>query len=103
MEISVFLNLFDNHNLSVGRCYYHLVGVALEISFWAAEKVQHYGIDDSEDADEAPESRFAVYIEPEYCSDGDDENRPVEQCVCSFSMYSYVLQFFYFLTHSISS
>ena len=62
VEILVFHHLLDNYYLAVGRSHHDPLGVTLEISYWAAVKIQHNKPCHSKDYGKRPKRNLVIYV-----------------------------------------
>ena len=104
VEIVVLLHLLYDDNLAVCRRDNHAQSVVTlrELTDGATEEIEHHGPHYAEDDGENPERELCLERLPENHGDGDEDKGAIDQGVCAFTVYAYLLyafQFLYSLSH----
>ena len=102
VEVDVLVDFLDHYYASVCRRYHESRCVFFgEEADGAAEEVDDDAVDGAHDCGEAPERHLAVYEAPEQQCDCRNNDEAINECVGSFAVKAYFLQFLYLLNHCL--
>jgi hypothetical protein len=99
MEIFVFLSLFNDNNLSIGRSYYKLIGISIKITDWTTIEIECHKPGCSKNEDKNPKRYRCTEVVPKSIGDATDSHCADKQLISAFSMDPNFLQFLNLFSH----